>query len=147
VLGVAYGQYALNPLLVSELCGYGGRLFGRAFDPSQFVGDSCFEALGELRYDIPVTGVIKDLTQAQLYAFTDHGNLHNIAPVPGTFSNVDAGSVGAGLRLGWLENLNVDLSVAHIVQGRNLTGTSALPGEPFSGQKATRFFVIVSGRL
>ena len=53
-LGALYGQYALTPLLVSELCGYGGRAFGRAFDPSQFVSDSCMEALAELRYDIPL---------------------------------------------------------------------------------------------
>ena len=46
VLVAAYGQYALTPLLVSELCGYGGRLFGRAFDPSQFVSDSCLEVAG-----------------------------------------------------------------------------------------------------
>jgi hemolysin activation/secretion protein len=145
VLGVAYGQYAFTPLLVSELCGYGGRLFGRAFDPSQFVGDSCFEALGELRYDVPV--VIKDLTLNQLYGFADHGSLHNIAPVAGTFTNVDAGSVGAGLRLGWLDYVTADFSVAHIVQGRNLTGTSALPGQPFTGQKSTRYFFILSGKL
>src|SRR5262249_9546912 len=92
-LAVAYGQYAFTPLLVSELCGYGGRLFGRGFDPSQFVGDSCAEVLGELRYDFPITG--KELSQAQVYAFADHGNLHNIAPVAGTLPNVDAGSVGA----------------------------------------------------
>jgi len=30
-----------------------GALFGRAFDPSQFVSDSCLELLAELRYDIP----------------------------------------------------------------------------------------------
>ena len=29
----AYGQYAFTPLLVPEQCGYGGRFFGRAFDP------------------------------------------------------------------------------------------------------------------
>ena len=43
-LVAAYGQYAMTPLLVSELCGYGGRLFGRAFDPSQFVSDSCLRS-------------------------------------------------------------------------------------------------------
>ena len=53
ILAAVYGQYALTPLLVSELCGYGGRLFGRGFDPSQFVCDSCIEVLYELRYDIP----------------------------------------------------------------------------------------------
>ena len=34
----------------------------------------------------------KGLTQAQLYGFIDHGWLHNLAPVPGTFANVDAAS-------------------------------------------------------
>src|SRR5215813_11562468 len=46
-LVAAYGQFAFTPLLVSEMCGYGGRLFGRGFDPSQFISDSCFEALFE----------------------------------------------------------------------------------------------------
>ena len=42
-----------TPLLVSEQCGYGGRFFGRAYDPSQLLGDHCWMVLGELRYDIP----------------------------------------------------------------------------------------------
>src|SRR5437899_4085442 len=79
----AYGQYAMTPLLVSEMCGYGGRLFGRGFDPSQFISDSCFEALFELRYDIPIQ--LPSLTQTQLYGLFDHGWLHNLAPVPATF--------------------------------------------------------------
>jgi hemolysin activation/secretion protein len=116
LLGALYGQYALTPLLVSELCGYGGRVFGRAFDPSQFVADNCLEALVELRYDIPLE--LKALTQSQLYGFVDHGWLHNIAPVPGTFKSVDAASVGAGLRLGWLNAITADLSVAQAIQAR-----------------------------
>ena len=30
--------------LLPEQCGFGGRYFGRAFDPSQLLGDSCFES-------------------------------------------------------------------------------------------------------
>ena len=30
----------------SELCGYGGRFFGRAYDPSEMVADSCLMVLG-----------------------------------------------------------------------------------------------------
>ena len=75
-------QYAFTPLLVSEQCCYGGRFFGRAFDPSQMLGDHCWTALGELRYDIP-TG-IKQLTRAQLYAYADHGEVYNIDPAAGT---------------------------------------------------------------
>ena len=77
----AYGQYAFTPLLISEQCSYGGRFFGRAFDPSQMLGDHCWMALGEVRYDIPNT--IKELTKAQLYAYADHGEgfcaIHDVA--------------------------------------------------------------------
>ena len=125
IMAAVYGQYALTPLLVSELCGYGGRLFGRAFDPSQFVSDSCLEVLAELRYDIPIE--LKALSQAQLYGFVDHGWLHNIAPVLGTFKTVDAASLGAGLRLGWLNAITADLSVAQVAQGQGLLGTGAVP--------------------
>ena len=120
-----YGQYAMTPLLVSEMCGYGGRLFGRGFDPSQFISDSCLEGLYELRYDIPVE--LKALTQTQLYGFFDHGWLHNLAPVPGTFTSVDAASFGGGLCLGWLNAVTADLSVTQVAQGQGLLGTTACP--------------------
>jgi hemolysin activation/secretion protein len=81
VLLAAYGQYAFNPLLVSELCGYGGRVFGRGFDPSQFVSDTCFEWLAELRYDMPIQ--LKGVTQTQLYAFADHGLAPQYCPGSG----------------------------------------------------------------
>jgi hemolysin activation/secretion protein len=142
----AYGQFAFTPLLVSELCGYGGRLFGRGFDPSQFVSDTCFEALFELRYDIPIQ--LQALNQAQLYGFFDHGWLHNLAPVPGTFRSVDAASFGGGLRLGWLNAVTADLTVTQVAQGQGLIGTTALPGVLTTGpRKNTRFFFILSARL
>jgi hemolysin activation/secretion protein len=141
-----YGQYAMTPLLVSELCGYGGRLFGRGFDPSQFVSDSCLEMLYELRYDIPHQ--LQWLNQAQLYGFLDKGWLHNLAPVPGTFRSVDAASFGAGLRLGWLNAVAADLTVTQVAQGQGLVGTTALPGLLEQGpRKNTRFFFILSARL
>jgi len=141
----AYGQYAMTPLLVSEMCGYGGRLFGRGFDPSQFISDSCFEALFELRYDVALE--LKGITQAQLYGFFDHGWLHNLAPVPGTFTTVDAASFGAGLRLGWLNAVTADLTVTQVAQGEGLVGTSAVPGIVTGPRKNTRFFFILSARL
>ena len=69
-----YAQYAFTPLLVSEQCGYGGRFFGRAFDPSQMLGDHCWAALGELRYDIATPW--KQLTRLQPYAYADHGQTY-----------------------------------------------------------------------
>jgi hemolysin activation/secretion protein len=129
VLVSGYGQYGFNPLLSSEACGFGGRIFGRAFDPSEFLGDSCLEGFAELRYDLPPD--LLKLTPAQLYGFADRGFLHNIAPVTGSPVDVDAASVGGGLRLGWQNNFTADLSAAKAVQGP---------------QDAWRFFFILAGR-
>jgi hemolysin activation/secretion protein len=136
MLMAAYGQYAARPLLSPELCGYGGRVFGRGFDPSQLVGDSCLELLAELRYD--VAHGIKELNQAQLYLYADRGWLHNIAPDVGRLVNQDAASVGGGIRVGWQPafapygGFSADLSVAKAIDG---------PRDDW------RFFFIVTGRL
>jgi hemolysin activation/secretion protein len=131
LLVAAYGQYGFTSLLAPELCGYGGRAFGRAFDPSEIVGDSCLLGLAELRAELPITG--KDLTQAQLYSFIDHGRLynHNVAPLLGPSLAVDATSVGGGLRLGWLSYVTADLSLAKAIEG---------PRDDW------RFFFVLTGR-
>jgi hemolysin activation/secretion protein len=115
-----YGQYAFNPLLVPEQCGYGGRYFGRAYDPSQLLGDQCVEALTELRYDLPKFAPA--FSQVQLYAFADYGRLWLLAaaaPAPGvgTPGNFTAASAGAGVRLGLWNNLSADLSVDKAIHG------------------------------
>jgi hemolysin activation/secretion protein len=110
-----YGQYGATPLLTPEQCGFGGRYFGRAFDPSQLLGDSCLEAIGELRYD--VASNIPQLSQSQLYAFADYGDLHTTSPAVGTPANSHAASAGAGLRLGWLQYVSTDLQVAKAIEG------------------------------
>jgi hemolysin activation/secretion protein len=109
-----YGQYAFTPLLVPEQCGFGGRYFGRAFDPSQVLGDRCIEEIGELRYDLPP--LIPQLSQAQFYGFADHADLTTISAAVGTQANADAASAGVGLRLGW-RNLSSDLELAKAVEG------------------------------
>jgi hemolysin activation/secretion protein len=118
--GSVYGQYAFNPLLVPEQCGYGGRYFGRAYDPSQLLGDQCFEALTELRYDLPKFAPA--LSQLQLYAFADYGRLWLLAAAPpalgvGTPGNFAAASAGAGVRFALWDNVSADLSVDKAVHG------------------------------
>ncbi len=118
LLIAAYGQLAGTPLLNPELCAFGGRVFGRAFDPSELVADECLESLGELRYDIPMMAMMpQQLTQTQLYGFTDWGTLHNLAPDVGTPRNMNAASAGGGLRLGWLNMFTADLSADKAVEG------------------------------
>lgn len=111
----AYGQYAFTPLLVSEQCSYGGRFFGRAFDPSQLLGDHCWAALGELRYDFATPW--KQLTRLQAYAYADHGQVYNIQPALGTPSSQSGTSVGVGVRAAWEDTYTADLSVAKAVEG------------------------------
>jgi hemolysin activation/secretion protein len=109
-----YGQYAFNSLLSPEQCGYGGRFFGRAFEPSQLLGDSCWEALGELRYDLPTT---PQISQLQLYGFTDYGRLYTIQPSVGTNASTHGASAGAGVRLALLKYFDADLQAAKAISG------------------------------
>lgn len=111
----AYGQYAFTPLLISEQCSFGGRFFGRAFDPSQLLGDHCWEVLGELRYDVPLPW--KQLTRAQLYAYADHGEVFNMLPAAGSPVLQSGTSAGAGVRVAWEDIYSADLQVAKAVEG------------------------------
>jgi hemolysin activation/secretion protein len=129
-----YGQYAFTPLLSPEQCGYGGRFFGRAFDPSQFVADNCILALAELRYDLPVASNF--LSLMQLYSFVDYGNLGNHQPEPLTPGNIQAASIGAGVRFGWPSSITADLQVAHAIDGWVFN----------TAHDDTRFFFIVTAR-
>ena len=98
----AYGQYAGNPLLVPEQCGYGGRVFGRAYDPSELLGDHCWMAAAELgttcREALPVP-------DTQFYGYTDWVEVYIIEPAVGTAltnpNNLKGASAGGGVRLGW----------------------------------------------
>jgi hemolysin activation/secretion protein len=105
-----YAQYAFEPLLSPEQCGYGGRFFGRAYDPSQFLGDSCFEALAEVRYDIPTVTPQGGLVQ--LYSFIDWGRLWTYLPSASTPPQVEASSVGGGVRISYRDYINFDLQAA-----------------------------------
>jgi hemolysin activation/secretion protein len=110
-----YGQYAFTSLLASEQCGYGGRFFGRAYDPSQLLGDHCWQGVAELRYDLPVAQGV--LSQVQLYGFTDYGKLYTIVPSEGTAPTIQGASAGAGVRLAWGNFLNIDLTTARAIEG------------------------------
>ncbi len=112
----AYGQYAFTPLLAPEECGYGGKQFGRAFDPSQMTGDRCWMASGELRYDLPWTGVF---SLVQLYGFADRGDVFHIQPAAGTPKSMEGTAVGAGLRLDWQSRVSSDLTLARGIDTTN----------------------------
>jgi len=115
----AYGQYSGNSLLVPEQCGYGGRVFGRAYDPSELLGDHCWMASGELRYDIP--GGALPVPDTQFYGYADKGRVYIIERAVGTAltnpNNLKGASAGGGVRLKWQNYFNVDLSANKAVEG------------------------------
>lgn len=115
VFGSVYAQYAGTPLLSSEQCAYGGRFFGRAFDPSQMLGDSCWEAVGELRLDAPST--LPQVTQLQFYGFADYAKLYTRDPAIGTDATSHGASIGTGLRFAVFKNFQSDLQIAKTVAG------------------------------
>jgi hemolysin activation/secretion protein len=127
--GSVYGQYAGTSLLSPEQCGYGGRYYGRAYDPSELLGDHCVAAIGELRYDVP--GLPELVGQLQFYGFGDWGKRWLRDPAPGSEPELSAASAGGGVRAAWLTNAFVDLSVAKAVAGP---------------RDDTRFFFTVTGR-
>lgn len=124
-----YAQYAFTSLLVPEQCGYGGRTFGRAYNPSELLGDHCWMASAELRYDVP--GTAMPFPAVQFYGFTDRGTSYFIAPGVGTPGSQSGASAGGGVRLAWLNHLQVDLSAAKAIEGP---------------RNDSRFFVISTAR-
>ena len=111
----AYGQYAFAPLLSAEQCGYGGKAFGRAFDPSSLTGDNCINSALELRYDLQIPN--NPLSKTQLYGFVDEGYAARKKTSAGTPKEQYGSSGGLGLRLGWQENVTIDLDGTNGLSG------------------------------
>jgi hypothetical protein len=80
------------------------------------LGDHCWMALGELRFDVP--HAIKQLTRAQLYAYRDHGEVYNIEPAARHASHA-ARHLGPAPACApeWETIYSADLSMAKAVEG------------------------------
>ena len=108
------------------------RAVNQNVDASELLGDHCWMASGEVRYDVPapslgpnsgsIPGPNPGLTafpSLQLYGFADKARLYRLStsPVGTGAATFDGASAGGGIRLGWLNNFNVDLSAAKAIQG------------------------------
>lgn len=93
------GQYSGGGLLSSEECGLGGQQFGRAYDSSEIVGDSCIAGSVELRYAAPTEGT--PFKYAQLYGYWDGSSVRNVNPTSATDPKTKSLlSSGIGIRFG-----------------------------------------------
>lgn len=88
------GQYAWQPLLSSEEFGYGGANYGRAYDPSEIIGDSGASGLIEVRYNS--LDILKHVYN-QPFIFYDIGKVWNNDR--GTNEDKTASSAGLGVKL------------------------------------------------
>jgi hemolysin activation/secretion protein len=97
-IGVAgAAQYAFTDLLSPELFSVGGEQFGRAYDPSELLGDHGVA----LRIDLGHTHIWRGRHPTSLmpYVFADAGRVWARTSFPGVESSQTATSAGAGLRL------------------------------------------------
>lgn len=123
VFGSAVGQYSLDPLLSSEEFAAGGQQVGRAYDPSEFTGDSGFGALWELRYQVEFEAEGVPIG-AQFYSYADYAEIHD-----DTLDTERLKSYGGGVRL----SLPSDVS---------LSGEIAIPKQRLqrTNERKPRFF-------
>lgn len=128
------GQLAFNPLLGAEQWAFGGEPFGRAYDPSELVGDSGAAFKIEPRYTHAVTQ--SWLRSYTLYGFYDIGKVwrRNAADQK---SSESAAAVGAGVRYtlarGFSGFVEIAKPATHDVQSE--------------GNRDTRFFGGISKRF
>jgi len=132
LFGSVVGQLSSSPVLSSEEFAVGGQQIGRAYDPSEFTGDSGVGALGEVRFqtDFDALGL---RIGAQFYGFADIAEVHNRGDV---ISSENLKSYGGGIRL----------SLPH---DASISGEVAVPLQPLQRTDETdpRFFVNVVKRF
>jgi hemolysin activation/secretion protein len=143
ILTSVTGQVANQRLLVSEQFGYGGERFGRAYDPSEIIGDNGIAGKAELQYTPSwapgMLGTGDVLRNLQFYAFYDIGQVWNLG-----IGEVDssAASAGAGLRFGITDYLSGYVEAAQPLTRR----VQSLTAKGQDG-KPTRVFFSLSSRF
>lgn len=104
------GQWSDGPLLSSEEFGVGGIAYGRAFDPSEIIGDEGVAGKLELQWNAP--GEISFLHDNQLFGFYDAGRIWNDDAAAANQKQDTVTSAGFGLRSKIMERTNMDITVA-----------------------------------
>lgn len=130
------GQYSPTGLLSSEECGIGGSQFGRAYDFSEILGDSCMAGSVELRYRINTQAT--PLQYAQVYTFYDAGRTMNHTALNAADQRAKTlASSGLGFRFGIWKFLSGSLEAS-----KPLTRDVAN-----EGNRDTRVFASISARF
>lgn len=130
------GQYSGAGLLSAEECGIGGQQFGRAYDYSEILGDSCLTGSLELRFTPNTDGTL--LKYTQFYSFYDGGTTTNNMPLSATDPKTkNLTSTGLGARFGLGQH------VSGFIEG-TFPLTRVVANE---GNKDARVFASISARF
>ena len=111
LIGRVDAQYTDEPLIPGEQFGVGGLYSLRGIDQRQITGDRGFFLSGEVMS--PVIGN----AGPRLLVFVDVGRVSRIDALPGEVSRDTVASIGAGLRWGWKNRLNVTVDYGYVVDG------------------------------
>ena len=104
------GQYTDEPLIPGEQFGIGGSGSVRGLRDREVTGDRGYSFTAELQ----APARYADITP---FAFFDYGWRKHLAPVPGTALTDDASSIGVGLKWHWQRKLEVNASLARVLNG------------------------------
>lgn len=105
------GQWADTPLLSSEQYALGGRRFGRAYEPAEFVGERALAFRVEPRYLGALS--MPGFRSYQLFGFYDIGKVWRVgSPTPGMPDSQSLASAGFGMRLFLDKNVFVGVEAA-----------------------------------
>lgn len=126
LLLTSLGQYGFNHIPVEEQVAYGGRGFGRAYDPGEIIGDSGVNGAVEIRYDDFYH--YKQLNKMQYFTYYDAGVVWNRGEGTIASDSASGTSAGGGIRFFFTDKIfaAIELDVpltravsAEVLQGNN----------------------------
>lgn len=104
------GQWASDALLASEEFGVGGVNYGRAYDPSEIVGDDGVAGKVEIQWNEPRKfNMFEDY---QLYGFYDIGKVWNQDATTSTGKKNSLASTGVGIRADFANDIEAGAAIA-----------------------------------
>lgn len=110
LLVAAKGQWSADPLLSSEEFGVGGLDTGRAYDPSEIIGDDGVSGKIEIQWNEPKK--ISFVEDYQIFGFFDAGKVWNQDATTSTQKVNSLTSTGLGLRTTLPRQFDADVAVA-----------------------------------
>jgi hemolysin activation/secretion protein len=141
VLAATSGQYSFSRLLTSEQFSYGGEQYGRAYDPSELLGDRGIDGKLEIQYTpawaAGMFGWEGGVRSLQFYSFVDGGKVWSSPRV--TTNNVGS-SAGGGVRYTITDYLAGYIEIAAPLD----RAVQSLVGDGQSGRGPRVFFSIAA---